>query len=804
MVGIVIVSHSARIAEGVVELASQMGGAEVAVAAAGGVDDPDDPIGTDPFAIKTAIEAVWSPDGVLVLMDLGSAVMNAETALDFLEDPVDPARVLLCEAPLVEGAVAAAATAGTGATLEQVAEEARSGLLPKMAHLSSDPPAGESTASDVVVEVTIPNRLGLHLRPAARLVELAAGFDATVHIANLTTGAGPSPAGSISRVSALGVRRGHVIEVRAGGRQADQAVRAIGEMVASLEDPDEVRTTTAPKPADGRISGVGGAPGVAVGIARRLTAPALVVPDRVSQGSAAEKTRLGSAVAEAGKDIDAQAAAVGGEEAGIFVAHRLLLDELATAAEDVLDGSSTAETAWRAAVEDAAAGFRGLDEAYQAGRAVDVEAVGTQVTAHLLGVRPFGRMDQTGVLVADDLTPGETATLDPELVKGIVTAGGGANSHSAIIARALGVPAVLGIGPVRIPEEAIVLVDGDNGMVTIDPDADEVAAVERQIRENSERRAVARETAPVPVTLDGVHIHIAANVGSVADARRAAGAGAEGIGLLRTEFLFLNRTQAPDQAEQEDVYRRIAEEIGRDRPLVIRTLDVGGDKPMPFVDRPSESNPFLGVRGLRLGLAEPELAMTQLRAVMAVAVDHRIRLMFPMVATTDDWEAARSMVAEAAEPYGGVPADFQLGVMVEVPALALLADRFAPVVDFFSIGTNDLTQYVLASERGHPELSHLADALHPAVLALIERTCRAAEPLGRWVGVCGEIASDPAAIPLLIGLGVTELSMSPLAIPGAKGVVPRVDTGVAREMATEALGAKTAAEVRSLAQGFFL
>lgn len=822
LVGIVVVSHSAKLADGVVELARQMGSGDIALAAAGGIDDPESPIGTDAFAIKEAIESVWSDDGVLVLMDLGSAIMNAETALEFLEPPADASRVLLCEAPLVEGTVAAVATAGLGASLSEVAAEARAGLAPKIEHLApsaeqKEEPVGEAAPEGRSAVLVVNNPLGLHLRPASRLVETVGKFDADVKIANRTRGSDPVSARSLARVSALGVRQGHEIEVWASGPEADAVLEALADLAAddfgdreSEKPPPPPVSVVAPAlpQSEGTVAGVSASPGVAVGPARHLRRPAVTVPTEVPDDPEAEKQRLRAAIDAVRADIEEQRQQVerraGAGEAGIFTAHLLILDDeqLGAAALDGIDESTGAAAAWQAAIDSVAEDFRRLEDPYQAQRAEDVEAVGRQVLARLLGVDPRPRMEAPGVLVADDLTPGETATLDPDLVQAIVTAAGAPTSHSAILARGLGVPAVVATGPVEVEEGTLLLVDGTAGIVVIDPPPEQIEEAQHRAAEETRRLEEARRRANAPaVTVDGIVVEVAANIGSVEDAVASVEAGADGVGLLRTEFLYLNRSTPPTEDEQEQTYRQIAEALDG-RPLVLRTLDVGGDKPLPFLPRPAEQNPFLGVRGLRLGLAQPELLMSQLRAALRVAADHPVRIMFPMVSLLSEWEAVRTMVGQAAEQLGGLPLDVQLGVMVEVPSLALVSDRFAPVVDFFSVGTNDLTQYTLAAERGNPDLAGMADALHPAVLALIDRTCRAAAEHGRWVGVCGEAAGDPLAVPILLGLGVTELSMSPVAIARIKEVVRQIDRSEARHLAMGALEMGSAESVRRAAAGF--
>jgi phosphocarrier protein FPr len=514
------------------------------------------------------------------------------------------------------------------------------------------------------------------------------------------------------------------------------------------------------------------------------------------EGATAEITESAARVAATGA----------ADEAAIFDCHRLILEDeaLQGPVRTAIESGASAATAWAGAVASMAGSWRGLEDPYMAARADDVDAVGRQVLARLAGVDIQVRLTAPGVVVANDLTPAETAALDRTLVRGLACAAGGPTSHSAILARALGIPAVVALGPglLAVKEGITLVVDGDAGLVVVDP-PDEVA---HEFQDKAATRAemvdAARRDASQPaVTADGVRIEVAANIGSIEDAAAAVTAGAEGVGLLRTEFLFLDRAAPPSEDDQEAVYRQVAETMGG-LPVILRTLDVGGDKPLPYLSRPEEANPFLGVRGVRLQLNEPDLFEPQLRAAVRVAADHPLRVMFPMVADAAEARAARDAVVRVQEVLAAegrrVPDRIEVGVMVEVPSAALTAGRLAEVVDFFSIGTNDLTQYALAAERGNPALGALNDPLHPAVLRLIATTVEGAKEHGRWVGVCGEVAGDPLAAPLLIGLGVTELSMSPPAIPLVKAAIRQVDTATASRIAQEALGLANATEVREL------
>jgi multiphosphoryl transfer protein len=432
--------------------------------------------------------------------------------------------------------------------------------------------------------------------------------------------------------------------------------------------------------------------------------------------------------------------------------------------------------------------------------------VARQVVAALTG-HPAGlALTRPGIVVAADLTPADTAALDRKLARGIATAAGSPTSHSAILARSLGIPAAVGLGEtlLEVPEDTSLLLDGDAGVVYVDPAEELVAEYGRQsaVREEASREARARATEPA-LTRDGHPVEVVANIGSPEDVPVALANGAEGVGLLRTEFLFLERDSMPTEDEQYGAYSRIAAAL-EGRPLVLRTLDVGADKPLPYVPTQTEANPFLGVRGIRLALARPELLETQLRAVLRTSAEHPLKIMFPMVATLDEYRQARAAlegVREELEQAGtAVPKELEVGVMIEVPAAALAAEVFAPEVDFFSLGTNDLTQYTMAAERGNASVVGLADGLHPSVLRLIQIVAGAGSRHDRWVGVCGELASDPVAVPVLVGLGITELSANAPAIPAVKQAVRSLDADAARALADEALTLSSASEVRALVE----
>jgi phosphocarrier protein FPr len=407
--------------------------------------------------------------------------------------------------------------------------------------------------------------------------------------------------------------------------------------------------------------------------------------------------------------------------------------------------------------------------------------------------------DAPVIVVADDLTPSDTARLDPKRTLGICTASGGPTSHTAIIARSLDIPAVVGAGAalLELPNGTTCVLDGGGGKLYVEPNAADIESAQQFQSDLARQRDAEYETRYQPaLTTDGHRVEVVANIGKASEAAQAVDAGAEGVGLMRTEFLFLERDTPPSEDEQYQAYTTMTSALNG-LPLIIRTLDIGGDKVVPYLNLPHEENPFLGVRGVRLCLRHPELFLPQLRASYRASETGPVKIMFPMITTLEDLRAARA-VAEQVRADLGVP-PVEIGIMVEVPSTALMANEFAREFDFFSIGTNDLTQYALAIDRQHPALAKQADALHPAVLRLINMTVRAADLAGKWVGVCGGIAGDPRGAVILTGLGVSELSMSIPSVAAVKAKLRQISYTKATALAKKALLCTTADEVRQLA-----
>ena len=658
------------------------------------------------------------------------------------------------------------------------------------------------------VKITLPT--GLHARPAAVLVATAKKYASKIEIHN---GKKSANAKSVVGILGLEIANGDTVKFTAEGTDAQKAVSELGDFLAGLEEHPAPATQAAaavsavPKKSGSEnvIAGVAASPGIAVGRVHQLRAMRFDIKEK-AQDPAAEERLLDRALKTASDELGTLRNQVknktDSQQAAIFAAHQELLEDpdLIELATGLVKQGKTAAFAWNQATATHADRLSKLNNELLANRANDLRDVGNRVLRILVGgAEPTIDSSLTDViLVAENLTPSDTVKLDRDKILGFCTTTGGATSHVAILARSLGLPAIAGIEAraLDVAEGSEVVLDGDRGEMRLKPTADEKKKILDKQRESSEkRRAALADAHKLAITTDGREIEIAANIGGVADARNAVEMGCDGVGLLRSEFLFLERTTAPSEDEQYGVYQEIADVLGS-RPLIIRTLDVGGDKPLQYLPIPAEENPFLGIRGLRVGFLKPEILREQLRAILRVKSKGKLRVMFPMVAMLEELREAKAILEEERKKLGVPP--IEVGIMIEVPSAALMADVLAPEVDFFSIGTNDLTQYTLAMDRGHKDLAKQVDSLHPSVLRLIEMTCQAAHKHGKWVGVCGGIAGDSKAVPILLGLGVDELSVSIPVIPLIKAQVRETDLKSTRQLASSAVGAKGAKEVREL------
>ncbi len=651
--------------------------------------------------------------------------------------------------------------------------------------------------------LTLPNANGLHARPAAVLAQAAKGFKASICLHKQTQSAN---AKSLVAIMALQTVQGDTLQVSAAGPDAAAAIQALvallaegcGETVAVVA---EVVVPVAPLSSATVLRGVCASPGSAFGQVVQVTEPQLIIPE-VGGAAALEHAALARGLLAATEALQTlQAKAGGSAQAQIFRAHQELLEDptLLEQAHALLAEGKSAAFAWNSATVATAKLFQGLGSALLAERAADLADVGQRVLKLILGIQDSTwDLPERAILIAEQLTPSQTASLDTRKVLGFVTVGGGATSHVAILARALGLPAICG-APVHVLALANgkqVLLDADKGELHLDPNLAEIEQLEaaRKLQVLRRQREVAQASLPA-ITRDGHHVEVTANVASLQEVEQSLTLGGEGVGLLRSEFLYLDRNRAPSPEEQAGTYSAIARALGPERNLVVRTLDVGGDKPLAYVPMDAETNPFLGLRGIRLCLERPELLREQLRAILASVGLARLHIMLPMVSLLSELRQARKILEEEAAALGLTELP-KLGIMIEVPSAALMADVFAPHVDFFSIGTNDLTQYTLAMDRDHPRLASQADSFHPAVLRLIASTVKAAHAHGKWVGVCGALASEALAVPMLIGLGVDELSVSVPLIPTIKATVRELDLADCQLIAHQVLNLEEAAQVR--------
>ncbi|WP_343597225.1 phosphoenolpyruvate--protein phosphotransferase [Acinetobacter sp.] len=662
--------------------------------------------------------------------------------------------------------------------------------------------------------IILANAHGLHARPATQLVNITKNFQGDIRVA-VNDGAFVS-AKSLTKLLSVGCRRGQTLtfiaepntDAVAGLDEVIQAVKdGLGEEVEPIDEytaqPQEVpEVLSFDQPNDGNSKGIAASAGLAFGPAH-VVKPRKFQYDRFGHSLKQESERLDIAIRQVKNSIrqfiaQTQSSAI----KQIFMAHLEMLDDpdLIQNVQRGLKQNLSAPAAWHDHIESAAKAQEALKDRLLAERAADLRDIGERVLAVLCGVPEVSEPEQPYILIMHDVGPSDVARLNKDRVAGILTAVGGASAHSAIVARALSIPAVVGAGAdvLNIESNTTVLINGDNGEFVVEPEQSLIdhAIAERarhqQLREEAERHCL--EPA---VTLDQHHVEVAANIGKVHATAQAVKHGAEAIGLLRTELVFMSHNSAPNEEAQEADYRVVLDALAG-RPLVVRTLDVGGDKPLPYLPISPEENPFLGLRGIRLTLRKPELLRQQLAALLKAADNRPLRIMFPMIGRVEEWRAAKAILDEVRAEY---PCDnLQVGIMIEVPAAALLTPILAQEVDFFSIGTNDLTQYTMAIDRGHPLLSAEADGLHPSVLLLIDQAVRSAHQYGKWVGICGELAADPKAVPVLMGLGVDELSMSSASIPLVKAQIRNLNFAHCQQLAQQALRCESATAVRELVE----
>ena len=760
-------------------------------------------IGLDTVALKG--------QGFQPRVQVGDQVRTGDPLLAFEADEVaSRARSLLTEMVITNGELVA--------SYQPVSGPVEAGRDPVLTlHLvTADEPARKAVGpTSTSAPVVVSNPQGLHARPAAVLANLAKRFRSEVQLVRRDEYVN---AKSVVALMTMQVSHGEMVRFRATGEDAEEAVAALAEALAEglgeessappapVASPAHPPSPTIPEE-PGVLRGVGASSGLAVGKVFQLRRQEMEVTE-IGGDPAHERRRLDAALEQAKGELEMLQTRMNAEadpaKAGIFAAHRELLDDpdLVEVAQAGIAAGKSAGYAWKRAYSAQVERLASLKNELLAARATDLRDVGERVLRLVVGEKTRQiEMPAETILIAEDLTPSDTVTLDRSKVLGFATILGGATSHVAILARSLDLPALAGMDPraLEIPDGTPAVLDGTKGRLRVDPSEEEMARCQADLTRQLERRKALLEAADQPaITRDGHQVEVAANIGSVADAEQAISLGAEGVGLLRSEFLFMGRATPPSEDEQVEIYAGVAKALGPERTLVIRTLDVGGDKPLPYLPIPKEENPFLGERGLRVMLTRPDLLRTQFRALLRAAGLARLMVMLPMVTTIQEFQEARQIFEEERALLDAP--QVSLGLMIEVPAAALMAEVFAREADFFSIGTNDLTQYTLAMDRGHPKLAAQVDGLHPAVLRLIEATVKGARRYGRWVGVCGGIAGDVQATPLLVGLGVDELSVAAPVVPAIKARIRELTLAQCQDLARRALDCETPAQVRELTE----
>ena len=678
-------------------------------------------------------------------------------------------------------------------------------LLHIVARNSSALDAEEVDGPEVHGHVLVAHRGGLHARPAALIRQTAQGFKSR---SRLQFAGKSAPCNSLIGLMGLAVGEQDEVQVSSQGPDAEAALQALLTALATaLPDDHHAAAPVSVAPLEraseaGVLHGVCAAPGLVGGPLFRLNAISLPV-DAGDHDPAQQLQNLDTALNQVRCEIDSTLTQAkkhkNADEEAIFAAHLALLEDpaLLDAAQQSIDQGTAATHAWSQSIDVQCEMLQHTGSALLAERANDLRDLKQRVLRALLGEAWHYDVPAGAIVAAHELTPSDLLQLSAQGVAGLCMAEGGATSHVAILARGKGLPCMVALGAVLLDQaqgQAVVL-DADGGRLELMPNGERLAEVEQTQIDRQQRRDAQQAKAHLPAeTRNGVAIEVVANVASSHEAADAFANGADGVGLLRTEFLFVDRQTAPDVEEQRNAYQAVIDAMG-DKSVIIRTIDVGGDKQLDYLPLPAEANPVLGLRGIRLAQARPEILDQQLRALLQVSPLQRCRILLPMVTEVDELLHIRQRV-DALCIELGVSQRPEIGVMIEVPAAALQAEQLAEHADFLSIGTNDLSQYTLAMDRDHAGLAARVDALHPALLRLIAMTCEGAAVHKRWVGVCGALASDPLATPVLIGLGVTELSVSPVQIGEIKDRVRQLHEAECQRLARDLLKLSSAAAVR--------
>jgi phosphocarrier protein FPr len=838
MPGLLLVSHSRALAEAAVDLIRRTVIPTLPIAAAGGVGETHSEIGTDAIDIQQGIESVVQSDGVLVLMDMGSAILSSEMAKDLLGDSTN---VRLCSAPLVEGGIAAAVQIQTGSSLDDVVAAAQRSLLPKQDQLGdvglNAEPASVPSAAEESFESVLENLYGLHLRPVAALVKALGSEAKNVQIENVTGKRGPVVAASLVNIARLQAKKGDTIRFLLSGPDTVRVRKEIESFLERLrhEDAHPVQSVAAKDDSAG-LEPIAVSAGLAVGHVLFGDRLDVRIPDTRPDNPAEinnECCRLTEAIAAAqenvGKRVAKFSTSLNSTELAILEAQQLILSDqvlLDKAQERIRSKPVNAAAAWYETLTEIADDQAGAADDYLKQRAIDFREAASAVVQQLIGqTNQFAHLNEDHVLVCTELNPTLIDQIQSTRITGVIELAGGSLSHGAILARSIGLPVVANAARSEpaLRSAQLVAIDGSTGQLLIDPTPAVVQEWRRKQDDARELHQKAVQLSQTPaLSADKVPFQVMANAGKRRDVELALANGADGIGLFRSEFLFGAFSTLPSEEEQLVAYRDALEPIRlltnanehqrtstndserTNHPefaVTLRLLDIGGDKPLPFLSPGEESNPFLGVRGLRLLLRHPKFLESHLAAILRLAELFAIKLLVPMVTSISEIFRLKQHLEIAHQSLTARNLShrwpIEIGAMIETPAAAVAFDQMIEHLDFASIGTNDLTQYVLSAERGNPELEEFADSMHPAVLRLCREAIKIANEGKLPISICGEIASDPAAIPLLAGLGLRVFSAAATAVPTIKATVRGISLS---EMTTDRvnrlLGYRSAAEIR--------
>ena len=827
MVGIVIVSHSKALADSLALMAKQVSEKEVPIAAAGGIDDDENPFGTDAMKILEAIQNVYSEDGVIVFMDLGSAILSTEMALDFLDED-QKENIRLSAAPIVEGVASAVIQSGAGLSLDEVLIESNSALLPKQSQLgepdeSDKKPDWEIQNNNTYSEkatFTLLNTLGIHARPAAKIVGILSGFNAQMRIRNLDKKGDFVNGKSLNSLIMLDARRGDKIEIEINGPQAKKALEKLTQLFenhfgestepATSDDKKKPQEKSNRTDEESDLKGQVISGGIAIGPALKFKSELPDISKREADNPDYEIKRLEIAIGRAKNQIqeliEGHRAKLSEDEIGIFEAQIVLLDDpelVESARSNIRETASTAEYGWRQTVAGHLEKLEATVSKEIRARGNDLLDVGIRVLRILSGGSlTLFQADEPSILLADQLNPSDITSIQTEHILAICTEKGTETSHSAILSRNLGIPVIFGLGEqlLDIPDGKTIAVDAENGVVLKNPSDQELRELKKRQSRWLKRKKDADEMKHKPVLLsDGEQVTVLANISTLEDAERAVESGAEGSGLFRTEFLYMNRSEPPAEQEQFEIYSSVAETFGN-KGVALRTADIGGDKPVPYLGIEKEANPFLGWRGIRYSLDEKTLFRTQIKAVLRASEFGVLSIMLPMISTAAEIVQAKQIISECKEQLTQQNVEYnpniKIGVMIEVPAAVIDLEKILQHVDFISIGTNDLSQYLMAADRNNSRVSELGSGYQPAVLKAVAQIIETANRHTVPVSICGEMAGDRALTSLLLAMGLRRFSITTAEIPLFKHHLRQIDLSKTKKLLQTVLACNDAAEVK--------